>query len=105
MAPVLAERLGSKRTLAIYFLGMSAFIWLSFGWVFYLENGLTTFIGCSFFLEFFGGNFGLFSLWLPEQYETSVRAAACICNFFWKVHRSGRQFHDWCHGLRPGNDR
>src|SRR6202790_1119943 len=76
MAPILAERLGRKSTLAIYFLGMSVFIWLSFGWAFYLENGLTTFIGCLFFLGFFGGNFALFSLWLPEQYETSVRATA-----------------------------
>ena len=76
MAPILAERLGRKSTLAIYFLGMSVFIWLSFGWAFYLENGLTTFIGCLFFLGFFGGNFTLFSLWLPEQYETSVRATA-----------------------------
>jgi MFS family permease len=76
MAPILAERFGRKSTLAIYFLGMSAFIWLSFGWAFYLENGLKTFIGCLFFLGFFGGNFTLFSLWLPEQYETSVRATA-----------------------------
>jgi MFS family permease len=76
MAPILAERLGRKSTLAIYFLGMSVFIWLSFGWAFYLENGLTTFLGCLFFLGFFGGNFTLFSLWLPEQYETSVRATA-----------------------------
>jgi MFS family permease len=76
MVPILAERLGRKITLAIYFLGMSAFIWLSFGWAFYLENGLTTFIGCLFFLGFFGGNFTLFTLWLPEQYETSVRATA-----------------------------
>lgn len=76
MAPILAERLGRKSTLAIYFAGMSLFIWLSFGWAFYLENGLTTFIGCLFFLGFFGGNFALFSLWLPEQYETSVRATA-----------------------------
>jgi len=76
MAPILAERLGRKITLAIYFLGMSAYIWLSFGWAFYLENGLTTFLGCLFFLGFFGGNFTLFSLWLPEQYETAVRATA-----------------------------
>ena len=76
VAPIVAERLGRKSTLAIYFLGMSGFIWLSFGWAFYLENGLMTFIGCLFFLGFFGGNFTLFSLWLPEQYETSVRATA-----------------------------
>jgi len=75
-APILAEGLGRKKTLAVYFLGMSVCIWLSFGWAFYLQNGLTTFIGCLFFLGFFGGNFALFSLWLPEQYETSVRATA-----------------------------
>ena len=27
-------------------------------------------------LGFFGGNFALFSLWLPEQFETRVRATA-----------------------------
>jgi MFS family permease len=76
MAPKLAEHLGRKKTLAIYFVGMCLFIWLSFGWAFYLDNGLNTFITCLFFLGFFGGNFTLFSLWLPEQYETSVRATA-----------------------------
>jgi MFS family permease len=76
LAPKLAERLGRKKTLAIYFAGMSLCIWLSFGWAFYLHDGLKTFIACLFFLGFFGGNFTLFSLWLPEQYETSVRATA-----------------------------
>jgi MFS family permease len=75
-APVLAERLGRKKTLAIYFTGMFLFISLSFGWIFYQENGLRPFIACLFFLGFFGGNFALFSLWLPEQYDTSVRATA-----------------------------
>jgi MFS family permease len=74
--PRLAERLGRKKTLAIYFAGMFTFIALSFGWAFYLENGLKPFIACLFFLGFFGGNFALFSLWLPEQYDTSVRATA-----------------------------
>ena len=74
--PSLAERLGRKKTLAIYFVGMFVCILLSFGWAFYLENGLKPFIACLFFLGFFGGNFALFSLWLPEQYETSVRATA-----------------------------
>jgi MFS family permease len=75
-APILAERLGRKKTLAIYFAGMCVFIYLTFGWVFYLVNGLRLFIACLFFLGFFGGNFALFSLWLPEQYDTSVRATA-----------------------------
>jgi MFS family permease len=75
-APILAERVGRKKALGVYFAGMCACILLSFGWAFYLENGLRTFIGTLFFLGFFGGNFALFSLWLPEQYETSVRATA-----------------------------
>jgi MFS family permease len=75
-APMLAERVGRKKALGVYFAGMCACILLSFGWAFYLPNGLRPFIGTLFFLGFFGGNFALFSLWLPEQYETPVRATA-----------------------------
>jgi MFS family permease len=74
--PPIAERLGRKKTLAIYFTGMFILIAVSFGWAFYLADGLRPFIACLFFLGFFGGNFALFSLWLPEQYDTSVRATA-----------------------------
>ena len=75
-APPLSERLGRKKALAFYFLGMGLFIFLSFGLAFYLADGLRAFIACLFFLGFFGGNFAIFSLWLPEQYGTSVRATA-----------------------------
>lgn len=75
-APLLAERMGRKRTLALYFLGMAASILLSFGWAFYRPDGLKPFIFILFFLGLFGGNFAIFSLWLPEQYNTSVRATA-----------------------------
>ncbi len=74
--PLAAERFGRKRTLAAYFLGMGVCILLSFGWAFYLPFGLKPFITVLFFLGFFGGNFAVFSLWLPEQYDTSVRATA-----------------------------
>ena len=74
--PPLAERIGRKRTLAFYFLGMAICILVSFGWAFYLPQGLKPFIVVLFFLGFFGGNFATFSLWLPEQYDTSVRATA-----------------------------
>jgi MFS family permease len=74
--PPLAERYGRKRTLAFYFAGMGAVILLSFGWAFYLTHALRPFIALLFFLGFFGGNFTMFSLWLPEQYATSVRATA-----------------------------
>ncbi len=74
--PPLAERWGRKRTLALYFAGMMITIPVAFGWAFYLENGLVPFIISLFFLGFAGGNFAMFSLWLPEQYETRVRATA-----------------------------
>ena len=93
VAPILAERLGRKKALAFYFAGMAACIVLSFGWAFYLQNGLHIFIFTLFFLGFFGGNFTLFSLWLPEQYETSVRATAfSFCTSFGRFVGAGVNF-------------
>src|SRR5208337_889886 len=74
--PLLAEKIGRKRTLAFYYVGMAACILLSFRWAFYLPQGLHPFITVLFFLGFFGGNFAVFSLWLPEQYGTTVRVTA-----------------------------
>jgi MFS family permease len=74
--PPLAERMGRRKTLGLYFVGMAVCIYLSFGWAFYLQNGLLPFVVVLFFLGFFGGNFAMFSLWLPEQYSTSIRATA-----------------------------
>jgi len=74
--PILAERFGRKPTLAGYFAGMMVAIVAAFGWAFYLPNGLIPFLIVLFFLGFSGGNFAVFSLWLPEQYGTDVRATA-----------------------------
>ncbi len=74
--PPIAEKIGRRKTLAVYFVGMAASIAASFGWAFYLPNGLAPFMAILFVLGFFGGNFALFSLWLPEQFETRVRATA-----------------------------
>jgi MFS family permease len=74
--PALAERYGRKPILAVYFGGMCVSIAAAFGWAFYLPHGLYPFIAVLFVLGFFGGNFAMFSLWLPEQYGTSVRATA-----------------------------
>src|SRR6202162_4057827 len=76
LVPYLAERIGRRKTLATYFTGMAVCIWLSFGWAFYLVDGLVPFIVALFFLGFFGGNFATFSLCLPEQYGTAMRATA-----------------------------
>jgi MFS family permease len=78
--PAIAERIGRKATLAIYFTGMMITIPLAFGWAFYLEHGLVPFIVILFFMGFAGGNFAAFSLWLPEQYDTRVRATAFAFN-------------------------
>jgi MFS family permease len=74
--PPLCEALGRRAALAIFFAGMALFIALPFGWAFYLPAGLATFIILLFFLGLFGGNFAVYSLWLPEQYGTRVRATA-----------------------------
>ena len=77
-APWLAERVGRRPTLAGYYLGMLITIVLAFGWAFYLPTGpaLPTFIAVLFFLGIFGGNFAMFSLWLPELYGTEARGTA-----------------------------
>jgi MFS family permease len=76
MLPVLAERYGRRWTMAVYFLGMAVCIASSFGWAFYVPKGLHLFVGSLFFLGFFGGNFAMYNLWLPEQYPTAIRATA-----------------------------
>ncbi|MCX5540603.1 MFS transporter [Paraburkholderia sp. CNPSo 3076] len=91
--PPMAERIGRKWTLAVYFTGMAVTIAASFGWAFYLENGLVPFIALLFVLGFFGGNFALFSLWLPEQFETRVRATAfAFCTSFGRFVGAGVNF-------------
>jgi len=74
--PALAERFGRRWTLAGFFVGMAVCIWFSFGWAFYVADGLALFIGSLFLLGVFGGNFAIYSLWLPEQYPTAIRATA-----------------------------
>lgn len=77
LLPILAEKLGRRLTLAIYFALMAVFIWLGFGYVFYLEqNALVWFLICLFWLGVGGANFAMYTLWLPEQYRTECRASA-----------------------------
>jgi MFS family permease len=76
-APFLAERLGRRKSMAIYFVFMAVSVVLTFGYVFYLgTNALTWFYPCIFLLGLGGANFALYTLWLPEQYPTDCRASA-----------------------------
>src|SRR5712692_5449221 len=75
--PVLAERLGRRATLALYFGLMFVSISVGFGYVFYLGQGaLVRFMVCLIFLGLGGANFAMYTLWLPEQYPTQCRASA-----------------------------
>jgi DNA-binding transcriptional LysR family regulator len=93
-------------TLGLYFMGMMISIPLAFGWAFYLAEGLVPFMIILFFLGFAGGNFAVFSLWLPEQYETRVRATAfAFVTSVGPVHWCRRQFPARGDGLTPGSPR
>ena len=59
---------------ALVFLAIA--ILLAFGWAYHLPQGLTPFLSVLFLLGLAGGNFAMFSLWLPEQYRTECRASA-----------------------------
>ena len=76
MAP-LAERIGRRATLGIYFALMFLAIAFGFGYAFYLERGALEWFLLSLALLGFGGaNFAVYTLWLPEQYPISCRASA-----------------------------
>ena len=75
--PLLAERLGRRLTLGLYFIVMFLSIAIGFGGVFYLTtHALAWFLVCLFFLGIGGANFAMYTLWLPEQYSTECRASA-----------------------------
>jgi MFS family permease len=75
--PSLAESLGRRLTLGLYFVVMFFSISIGFGYVFYLpSNALPWFMAVLFLLGLGGANFAMYTLWLPEQYSTECRASA-----------------------------
>lgn len=77
IVPFLADRLGRRITLALFYILMSFSIWLAFAHVFYMPtNAIAWFLVCSFLLGLGGANFIVYSFWLPEQYGTECRASA-----------------------------
>jgi MFS family permease len=76
-APFIAESLGRRRAMGLFFALMGISIVISFGYVFYLStSALMWFYVCIFALGFGGANFAMYTLWLPEQYPTDCRASA-----------------------------
>ena len=74
---LLAERIGRRKTLALYFVIMAVSIGGSFGWAFYLPgDAMKVFFVGMFFLGIGGANFAMYTLWLPEQYPTTCRGSA-----------------------------
>jgi MFS family permease len=76
LAPVLAERLGRRRAMGLYFVVLGVAVAIAFGYVFYMPMALTAFFVLIFFLGIGGANFAIYTLWLPEQYSTDCRASA-----------------------------
>ena len=76
-APFIAERLGRRRAMAIFFATLGISIVVTFGYVFYLPaSAFNWLFVCILFLGVGGANFALYTLWLPEQYDTACRASA-----------------------------
>jgi MFS family permease len=76
MAPLVADRLGRRLAMALYFVALGVAVAIAFGYVFYQPSALTMFFVLIFFLGLGGANFALYTLWLPEQYSTNCRASA-----------------------------
>ena len=77
IVPFLADWLGRRATLAIFYVVMMCAIWLAFARVFYMQqNAVAWFLVCSALLGLGGANFIVYSFWLPEQYGTECRASA-----------------------------
>lgn len=75
--PVIAERIGRRATLAVYFALMMVAISVGFGYVFYLSHhAMIWFLLSLVVLGFGGANFAMYTLWLPEQYPTECRGSA-----------------------------
>jgi MFS family permease len=77
IVPFIADRLGRRATLGIFYVVMMFAIWLAFAHVFYMQqNAIAWFLVCSALLGLGGANFIVYSFWLPEQYDTECRASA-----------------------------
>ena len=75
-APPLAEMVGRRKAMALYYVLMGFAVAIGFGYVFYAVSALPPFFLLVFILGLGGANFALYTLWLPEQYTTDCRGSA-----------------------------
>jgi MFS family permease len=76
VAPILAEAVGRRIAMSLYYVLMMIGIAVGFGSVFYMQNALMPFFIMVFVLGLGGANFAIFTLWIPEQYSTECRGSA-----------------------------
>src|SRR2546430_2723338 len=76
-APVLAEKFGRRGAMAMFMALLTATTGLAFGWAYFImgPNALPIFFFMTFMLGLAGANFAMYTLWLPELYETSCRGS------------------------------
>jgi len=76
-APVLAERYGRRVAMALFMSLLTVTTAVSFGWAFFImgPNALPIFFVMTLLLGLAGANFAMYTLWLPELYETSSRGS------------------------------
>lgn len=77
IVPFIADWVGRRATLAIFYVIMMGAVAWSFGRVFYMQqNAIPWFLAGSVLMGLGGANFIVYSFWLPEQYGTECRASA-----------------------------
>jgi MFS family permease len=77
LMPVLAEKLGRRGALGVFYVTMGVAISSAFGFAFHRPApALPLFIGWLFFVGAGGGAFALYWVWLAEQYRTECRGSA-----------------------------
>jgi MFS family permease len=77
IVPFIADWVGRRATLAIFYVIMMGAVAWSFGRVFYMQqNAIPWFLVGSVLMGLGGANFIVYSFWLPEQYGTECRASA-----------------------------
>jgi MFS family permease len=76
-APILAERYGRRVAMGLFMSLLTVTTAVSFGWAFFVmgPNALPIFFAMTLLLGLAGANFAMYTLWLPELFETSSRGS------------------------------